>query len=87
MTKNKNYQKGLRKEYKTVHNLKKEGYEIAQRSAGSHSPIDVFAINKKEKKIVFVQCKPDNFSKTKGKKILEDLEYLKGKFEVEFWLR
>lgn len=35
---------------------KKQGY-IACRTAGSHSPIDVIAINPKDMKIVLVQCK------------------------------
>ena len=46
---NKAYQKGRRKEYKVCNELKEEGYDIAQRSAGSHSPIDVWAINKDKK--------------------------------------
>lgn len=83
---NRNYESGRRKEYRICNNLKKDGFEIAQRSAGSHSPIDVFAINKREKKIVFVQSKPDNFAASEAEKIEKELEYLKGKWEVEFWL-
>ena len=58
---NKNYLKGRRKEWKTCKELKEDGFIIAQRSAGSHSPIDVFAINKEKKLIKFIQCKPDNY--------------------------
>lgn len=83
---NSNYVAGRRKEYKIVNDLKADGFDIAQRSAGSHSPIDVFAINKKEKKIVFVQSKPDSFPISAGKKILEELNYLNDNFKVEFWL-
>lgn len=83
---NKNYVAGRRKEYKICNDLKADGFDIAQRSAGSHSPIDVFAIHKLDKKIIFVQSKPDSFPKSEAKKINDELGYLKGKFEVEFWL-
>lgn len=83
---NANYVKGRAKEYKVCKNLKENGFDIAQRSAGSHSPIDIFAIKRDEKIIKFVQCKPDNFSKTEANKILSDLGYLKGIWKVEFEL-
>ena len=83
---NRKYVKGRKKEYKIVKELKEKGFDIAQRSAGSHSPIDIFAIHKKERKIVFVQSKPDNFPKSEGRKILKELEYLNGNFEVRFYL-
>jgi len=78
---NKNYVKGRRKEYKVCKMYKDAGWEIAQRSAGSHSPIDVFAINKKKKIIKLIQAKPDNFN---ADKILKELNWLNGKFKVEF---
>ena len=81
---NKNYEKGRRKEYKICKELKAEGYEIAQRSAGSHSPIDIFAINSKTKTIKFIQAKPNNFSKSQSKKIMEELNYLNDEFLVIF---
>jgi len=43
---NKNYVNGRNKEYKVCKQLKEIGFDIAQRSAGSHSPIDIFAINR-----------------------------------------
>ena len=76
---NKNYTKGRRKEYKICNQLKSEGWIIVQRTAGSHSPIDVFAI--KKGKIKLVQAKPDNFN---ASKILKELNWLNGKFKVEF---
>lgn len=51
------YTKGRRKEYKIVKDLKKSGFDIAQRTAGSHSPFDVIAIRKKDRKILLVQSK------------------------------
>ncbi len=81
---NKNYVKGRNKEYAIVKKLKEEGFEIAQRSAGSHSPIDVFAINKLTRVIKFVQAKPDNFSEKEKQKINNKLSWLNNIFRVEF---
>jgi len=78
---NKNYVKGRRKEYKIMSDLKEIGYDIAQRSAGSHSPIDVFGIKLNEKKIIFLQSKPEDY---KSNKYSEFIEKLNGTFEVEF---
>jgi len=80
---NKNYLKGRRKEYKICEELKKQGYEIVQRSAGSHSPIDIWAVNKELQKITLIQCKPDNMPESEKKKILEDLNWLNEAFLVE----
>jgi Holliday junction resolvase len=41
---NKNYISGRAAEYAVVKELRKQGAVVAQRSAGSHSPIDVFAL-------------------------------------------
>ena len=81
---NKNYIKGRRKEYKIMNDLREEGYSIVQRSAGSHSPIDVFAINKEKKVIKLIQVKPDNFSKLNTKHLVELWEWLNGEFTIEF---
>ena len=48
---NKRYDKGRWKEYQAVKKLKEMGCDIAQRSAGSKSPVDVWGINTKEGKI------------------------------------
>jgi Holliday junction resolvase len=66
-----NYLKGRRKEYQIIKQLKTEGWTIVTRSAGSHSPIDIFAI--KEGEILFIQSKPKNFSK-------KHIELLKSKY-------
>ena len=83
---NKNYQKGRRKEYSVCDKLKAEGWDIAQRSSGSHSPIDVFAINKETKEIKFIQVKAgEGISNNESVEIYKEMEWLnKGKFEVEF---
>ncbi|MEX2017019.1 MAG: hypothetical protein WD876_00930 [Candidatus Pacearchaeota archaeon] len=84
---NKNYQQGRRKEYKIVDELRKLGFDIVQRTAGSHSPIDIIAINKKERKIVFTQSKPNSFSEEKIKQLEKEFDYLNGLFMCEFKVR
>lgn len=82
---NKNYVNGRHKEYKIVNELKRQGYEIAQRTAGSHSPIDIFAVNRQLNKIKFIQSKPNNFSERKHNEIMKELDWLnKAEFTVEF---
>ena len=80
---NKNYLKGVRKERKLVNDARQHGL-IAARTAGSHSPIDVFMIDKAKKIIVFVQCKPDSMSVKKKSIIQNELSWLNDKFEVYF---
>jgi hypothetical protein len=81
--KNYAYQKGRRKEYKIRNQLLKEGYEIVQRSAGSHSPIDVFAFHKERKELLLVQSKPDGYKEKK----YEEYEWLNGNFKTKFEVR
>jgi len=81
---NKNYEKGRRKEYKIVKQYKDKGYDIAQRSAGSHSPIDVFAIDKKTRTIRLIQAKPNSMSTTAKQKIIDQNKWLNGLFRVIF---
>lgn len=81
---NKNYIKGKNKEQRIANRLKKEGFIIAQRSAGSHSPIDVFAIHKEKKIIKFIQSKPKKFSRKQKQKLLEEHGWLSDKFQCEF---
>ena len=66
---NPNYIKGRRKEYTIKHELERKGY-IVLRTAGSHGFADLIAIQKDVKLIRFIQCKPDNFSKTAEDKLL-----------------
>ena len=81
---NKNYVKGRRKEYKITKKYKDMGYEIAQRSAGSHSPVDVFAIDRDTRTIKLIQAKPDSMSDNAKKKILKENKWLNGLFRVIF---
>lgn len=83
---NANYVKGRKKEYKISKEFREMGCEIAQRTAGSHSPIDIFAINRSKRTIYFIQAKPDNFPESQKNKIMAELGYLEGKWNVEFKL-
>jgi len=80
---NKNYQKGRRKEYKYVKLMKDKGF-IAQRSAGSHSPFDVIAINPETHQIKLIQCKPDSMNSAQAQKIRNENKKLNGLFLVSF---
>lgn len=80
---NKNYQKGRNKEYKIVNSLKSKGY-LAQRTAGSHSPIDVLGINVVGKEIYLIQAKPDSMSDKEKNKIKKENEALNGFYLVSF---
>ena len=83
---NKNYQKGVRKERKIVNDARDLGM-ISFRSAGSHSPIDVCVIDEKEKKIFFIQCKPESMSDNKKKLLEEELKFLNDEFIVSFQVK
>jgi Holliday junction resolvase-like predicted endonuclease len=54
---NKKYVAGRAYEYRIMKSLKKAGFEIIFRSAGSHGPIDVVGIDPNNKIILFVQAK------------------------------
>ena len=81
---NKNYQKGLRKEYKIRNQLLKEGFDIVQRTAGSHSPIDIIAIAKDIRVIKLIQCKSGDFSQSEKEKIEAEMSWLNGGFRAVF---
>ena len=70
---NPHYEKGVRFERKIVNEARREG-NIAFRSAGSHSPIDVCIINKESKTIYFYQCKNTISSQKKLKESFNNIE-------------
>lgn len=78
------YRKGRRKEYKICNNLKDKGFKIAQRTAGSRSPIDIIAIKPKEKIIKLIQSKPDSWGKKRTNRLKNKHKDLNGKFNVKF---
>ena len=78
---NPNYIKGRRKEYKIRNKLLSENWDIVQRTAGSHSPIDIIAIDINRKIIKLIQAKPEKYN---AEKILKKWEKLNDDFRVEF---
>lgn len=81
---NKNYISGRRKEYKVKKDYDMMGFDVL-RTAGSHGFADLIAINRRDKKIVFIQCKPNNFSKSKSDKLyMEYIDFNMGVFDVSF---
>ena len=87
------YKKGARKEYYICQQLKAEDYDIVQRTAGSHSPIDIIALKKSEKIIKLIQSKRTmknnmQYIDPKLKKKLEkEHEDLNGEYTVIFEAR
>lgn len=81
---NTHYNKGREKEYNICRRLKREGYQIAQRTAGSHSPFDVIAINKDTKTIRLIQSKVTITPEWHKLEINRDWGWLNGEFKVEF---
>ena len=79
------YLKGKRLENKIVKKLKERG-QIAFRSAGSHSPIDVIGIDTKFKIINLIQCKSGKFTEKEKFKLIEENRNLNGTFEVKFFV-
>ena len=84
------YAKGVRKENYLVDKYRKMGYSIVQRMAGSHSPVDLIAIDTINKKIKMIQSKR-TLARTMdyiNPKIKDKLEkknnYLNGFYLVEF---
>ena len=55
-----------------------------QRTAGSHSPVDIIAINKKLRVIRLIQSKPDNYPQSQEDKITKDNIELNNVYRVEF---
>ena len=81
------YGRASDRERKVVQKLRAQGY-ISVRSAGSHSPIDVWAINPETKTVLLVQCKPRSMLKKDGteravaQRITDDLAKLDGVYKV-----
>ena len=64
------YRKGADKERRYVNGFKRDGL-ISFRSAGSHSPIDVCAIDIANKKVLFIQCKAGYISDNEKNRLRE----------------
>lgn len=78
------YRKGRVAEYKVCNLLKEKGYDIVQRTAGSHSPFDIIAIHKENKDIILVQVKSGTFTTNEKNKLYIENRGLQGKFNVRY---
>jgi len=88
---NANYVKGRKKEYAVMKKLREEGFQIVARSAGSHSPVDVWAVKRPSHadlvnvpvgEIRLVQVKSGKSAKREQKKALEDIREYAGIYVV-----
>ncbi|MGH2638402.1 MAG: hypothetical protein ACRDF4_03870 [Rhabdochlamydiaceae bacterium] len=64
-----NYTRGRSYEYRVIAKLRKQGFTIVQRSAGSHSVVDIWAVDTAKKIIKLVQCKSGKSAKRELGKI------------------
>lgn len=84
---NSNYRKGAEYERKIVRDFRDKGC-LAARTAGSHSPIDVFVVDHVNKNIILIQAKKGkSYSQNAKNKLLKSLEYLEGTYKlvVDVW--
>lgn len=80
-----NYEKGADKERRIVNKFRERGC-LSFRSAGSHSPIDIFAIDPETKIIHLVQSKPKSMSWAKKEELYRSLQYLEGTYIVQVFV-
>ena len=84
------YKKGARKEYHLCESLRKKGYDIVFRSAGSHSSIDIVAIDTISRVILLIQSKRTldknmNYIDPKiRERLLNDNSHIAGVYDVIF---
>ena len=78
-----NYQNGANRERRVLHSLKEQGFDLVFRSAGSHSPIDLFALDIKTKQIWLIQCKPKSMSIKAKQKLELEINKFEGNFSVK----
>jgi hypothetical protein len=80
---NKNYINGVYKERKILNEARSHGC-IGARSAGSHSPIDLWIIDHPGRTIRLIQCKPDSMPLKTKNRTMRTYEYLNGIYSVKF---
>jgi len=78
-----NYINGRAREYRIMNKLKEKGWVVC-RTAGSHSPIDLIAINPKDIKIIFIQCKPKSMSNKAKERLEKEHAWLNNEFICNF---
>ena len=77
------YKRGRAREYKIMNRLKEKGW-LAIRSAGSHSPVDIVAINEKTREIWLIQVKPKSMSQSMKDILIAQSQAYNGFFKVRF---
>lgn len=82
---NTNYKKGYNKERRIVNQFRAAKC-LAFRSAGSHSPIDVFVLDPLNHVIKLIQSKAGKISDLEKERILSDIKKFEGIYEVEVHL-
>jgi Holliday junction resolvase len=78
-----NYARGREKEYRIMRALHRQGFDVVVRSAGSHSCIDIVAIDSGKKIIKLIQSKL-NIKECTKKALLRDNAFLNGVYQVNF---
>jgi Holliday junction resolvase len=78
---NKNYRNGASKERRIVQKARNEG-KLAFRSAGSHSPIDIFILDPKTKNIFLIQSKLKKMGEVATKNLLDTIKQYDGIYHV-----
>ena len=79
---NQQYNRGRAKEYRVMELLREEGWVVG-RSAGSHSPVDIFAA--KEGKVLLVQVK-NGKARVKAEELMELVKWAEAfDADAEVW--
>lgn len=79
---NQQYNRGRAKEYRVMELLREEGW-VAGRSAGSHSPVDIFAA--KEGRVLLVQVK-NGQARVKAEELMELVKWAEAfDADAEVW--
>ena len=78
------YKKGVRKEQELCRKLRSEGWDIAQRTAGSKSPFDIIAIQRSTGEIILIQCKSDKMPDSQKERIEKEHSWLTCDWSVRF---
>ena len=81
------YNGGRKLEYATIHTLTGIGFTVATRTAGSHSPIDVWAIDQQQG-LFLVQCKKSrNITRNKRMELWALADMANGRALVASWYK
>jgi hypothetical protein len=85
---NRNYRRGYRVENNLTKKMKEEySFRLAVRSAGSHSPVDVWGFRDKDDCLYIVQCKVDKklVDRANTRKLKNIVKDIKGIRAFDVW--